>query len=171
MDTNDLPVTQKLAALMEAGRACNPNMQHARGTWGDGKRSGCAMTFAFAGAGISMKGQPEKALASILGITQQEMDSIRRSVVSMNDRTKASLDEIIAAVREDRLDDPGVKHIYYYGTSITMKTFEWVSVDECTGSLTVKAFKSPKVKPEPAKKVRKSAKTGATWPVARGCYA
>ena len=52
MNTNDLPPAAKLAALIETGRAANPDIRHGRTTmFRDG--AACAIGFAALGAGVS----------------------------------------------------------------------------------------------------------------------
>jgi hypothetical protein len=52
MNTNDLPPAAKLAVLIEAGRAANPDLKHGQGTLLE-RGAACAMGFAALGAGLS----------------------------------------------------------------------------------------------------------------------
>lgn len=195
MNTNDLPLAQKLAALMEAGRAAHPNVSHVRGVWGDGKEQGCAMTFAGLGAGLEgLRSRPlVDKLAEMLGASADEMDAIVRRVVHMNDCHNATLPEIIAAIREDRLPEPPVLSLYTPNGIATavqkmqaamleqlfeeqkillLKPFPYIYV---TGTSDPKTF-SVKVEQvgasvPPDKSVRVSAKTGASWPKPKHAFA
>lgn len=197
MNTNDLPLAQKLAALMEAGRAAHPNVRHVRGAWGDGKDKGCAMTYALLGAGLNPEGilngslgtgvLVRDELAKVLGVDPLEVTAIMERVIPMNDDTGASLDEIIEAVRTGNFPErakraaeswlSGVKLLsmdefadlppakfYFTGA---LKSYDWISYDPGQ-PLSIKVEKVGK--PFVDKSVRVSAKTGATWPKAKGAY-
>lgn len=194
MNTNDLPVTQKLAALMEAGRACNPDMKHARRKWGDGKSEGCAMTYALAGAGVAPQtGEFKVILAQLayhLGVEPDAIRQIATRIVSMNDYSQASLDEIIEAVREDKLP-PAVDFYSIVADKILIantmlmqnmdawllsphitKTYKAIAVSQAQDasdySITVSEFPGSAA-PQLPKKVRKG--QGWSAPVARHAYA
>ena len=199
MNTNDLPLAQKLAALMEAGRAAHPNVRHSRGTWGDGKTEGCAMTFAALGAGIQGDfAEPlMQKLAEHLGVDMDELGPVAKRVIRLNDRCgkRVSLDEIIAAVREDRLPEAPVAVTYSnFGDFAALDAQIWeafkahqhqliadvvkmaalpnyyiVWVDAPTLKITVGTVSDKQ--PKPDKSVRASAKTGATWPKPKHAYA
>lgn len=184
MNRNDLPLKEKLAALIEAGRACNPSINHVAGRWGDGAHNGCAMTFAFKAAGVPLADETANinwdGLAAHLGVTRDDVVALGRQIIGMNDNQRAPLSEIVSAIREDRL--PTVRPQPTFGG------FIWIGLDEAASlfsekTIAVKSFGDyesawqktivapMKAKPQPAKKVRVSAKSGTTWPVAKGCYA
>jgi hypothetical protein len=193
MNTNDLPITQKLAALMEAGRACNPGMKHVVGDWGNGKTRGCAMTFALAGAGLPVTKESDVKLAEYLGASVEDLAHIARRVIRMNDAGASSLDEIIAAVREDRLPDSfkyegpsfydkhgtfaalveQVQAKMYASQGSLIKHYYLVSVDESakwtTSVIGGGEIKPAKIQSAKALKVRKG--QGWSAPVARHAYA
>lgn len=193
-----LSPAEQLAALIEAGRAAHPEMRHNHRGWGDGETSGCAMTFAGLALGIPADDIGSRAIAEAMGV--EDVDSfctLAARVMYANDRMGLSLEEITNRLRTGALpDEPGIAE---YGSSIfappyksslfseLLKTYSKVCVDPAAkdGGLSVVFYgdyvsfdssvwvsepKAPKVT-QPAKKVRKSAKTGATWPVAKGCYA
>jgi hypothetical protein len=195
MNTNDLPVAEKLAALIEAGSMSNPGIKH-----GDGRlmrgNSACAMGYALLAIGAtdldkrSLQDYGEKDLAPILGVSESEARALARRVACMNDKG-AELKDIIEAIRMDTLPKFPVSafdHIQWdalydiiplktiYVHPLPMQTFYSVGVeigswDEVKApKLTVSTIKG-NPRPEPAKAVRKSAKTGATWPKPKHAYA
>lgn len=178
MNPNDLPLKEKLAALIEAGRACNPDMAHLHGDWGDGKHSGCAMTFALKAAGLDYSSNWPEQLAEHMGADSAEVFGLARSVMRMNDAMGASIPEIITAIREETLP-PALRlppiafpslgsYIWIapavYGVDIS-------SAGDFSVAWDASIVKREKAKPEPAKKVRASTRTGKTWPAPKGCYA
>lgn len=183
MNANDLPLAQKLAALMEAGRAAHPNVSHVRGVWGDGQTQGCAMTFAALGAGLSdlrARGLVER-LAETMGATAAELEMLARQVVYMNDHRAASMDEIIAAVREERLpvvpprawDEMNEFYAKLLHEAMLFKpiSFTHVYVDE-SWSVKVEKVEGPKEPRTPKPEaLRVNSKTGASWPKPKHAYA
>jgi hypothetical protein len=195
MNTNDLPVAEKLAALIEAGSVSNPGIKHGVGSLARGKMA-CAMGYALLAVGAkglehrSAHDFGENELAPILGISKDEARALAKRVAYMNDHG-AELKDIIEAIRKDTLpkvpvnafddiqwdalyDLTPLKTIYVH--PLPMQTFYSVGVD--IGSwgevkapkLTVSTIKG-NPRPEPAKAVRKSTKTGATWPKPKHAYA
>lgn len=181
---------QQLAALIEAGRACNPDMRHINGAWGDGKERGCAMTFALKAAGIeAVGGHSIPLLAEYMGVEHSELEKLTSSVISANDNSRLSLDEIVTGLRDGTVQK---LQTYVYVSGWTpfvaiskaqlMKLYP--GLNESVGDkISLKFYgdyldfdadvlKPKKIaKPQPAKKVRTSAKTGASWPVAKHAYA
>lgn len=106
MNTNDLPPAAKLAALIEAGRAANPDLKQGRGSWYDaGKRAACAMGFASLGCGVNRKdivSLGAEPLICAIGISAEDWFRFCSPITRMND-TGASLDEIILSLREGEL--------------------------------------------------------------------
>lgn len=103
MNTNDLPPAAKLAALIEAGRAANPDLKQGRGELLRPERhEACALGFACLALGASR--------ASILNFDFGFVDLEERYgfkglvdfVYKINDGG-ASLDEICASLREGEL--------------------------------------------------------------------
>lgn len=183
MQTNDLPLAQKLAALMEAGRAMHPEKHHIRGAlaFGDGV---CAMGYVMLGAGIPIGGvEPNThTLAAALGVEEnRELTELVRSVVRMNDQSRASIEEIIAAVRDGTLPEaPVVVHDFatffaseiqkVFVSSHAMKSFQWIGFDEAAPEK-ISVAKVGASDPKPDKTVRTSAKTGASWPKPKHAFA
>jgi hypothetical protein len=99
----DVSLADKLAALIEAGRATHPNAAHIR-DWGDGKHTGCAMTFAAMGAGlVGLRGRELlNELATAMGTTFEVLEPLAQKVIEMNDGHRAPLAEIVTAIREDK---------------------------------------------------------------------
>ncbi len=203
----DVSLADKLAALIEIGRATNPDAKHIR-NWGDGKTSGCAMTFAAMGAGFSALrgGELADKLADILNANYGEVHALMGKVISMNDDARAPLEDIVKALREGKfpegthrahpLDQYIVTSPAFYDAfskiyaeemaKISKKVFKsyvslmpigdvvYIGTDYAADSWTplpklpTKAALSPKpFKPN----VRKSARTGATWPKPKHAYA
>lgn len=172
---------EQLAALIEAGRAANPTMRHCPG-WGDGVHSGCAMTFAMKAAGLRVRDLD--GLARTLGISDGEMTNLAAAVIRANDEARASLEDVAAALRTNVW--PEAKTYAYIKP---MGPIIWVSSDVIADlynepvKWTVDYIGDPTkfdgdilkpkadAKPQPAKKVRTSAKTGASWPTPKHCYA
>ena len=100
MNTNDLPPAAKLAALIEAGRAANPDVKHGRGNLFYGGEA-CALGFAALGKGVSRGTLSGRALASAL--LPEYPSSLRCAVMVRNDFAGASLDDIIRSLREGEL--------------------------------------------------------------------
>lgn len=186
MNTNDLPLAQQLAALMEAGRACNPNVEHVRRSWGDGKRAGCAMTFAALGAGVTEingNGMGYR-IAKAIGADPGEVVALMERVIHMNDSQRATMDEIIAAVRDGTLPEVPRQTITMeqfkslYEEVLAMpkpsphyfKTYTWIGVDMAKpDTIEVKSMGAlPDLTPTKAVRVGKN---GATWPVPKHAYA
>lgn len=189
----EVSVAEKLAALMEAGQVANPHVRHVRNTWGNGETRGCAMTFVALGAGI--KGIRENVgdeIAQAIGATVGELRPLVRRVMEMNDWHECSVSQIAEHLRNGTYPQPKPRHSALEGwiideaatfdikayaslvVQMNASSIKWISYDIVGDpakfdSATIK----PAVKaiPQPAKKVRTNAKTGATWPVAKHCYA
>lgn len=171
---------QKLAALIETGRACFPDMEHIRKAWGDGDKYGCAMTFAMRAAGVGAVSLFEEdlavnRLADHLGVDRVEMSELAKRVIHANDAVRMGLDEIATALRSDTLPIRTFAHVKpVFGKSIIGEgayfTVSYVgdAIHFDSAILKLKASVKPAT---PAKKTRQSAKTGATWPVPKHCYA
>lgn len=199
MNPNDLPLKEKLAALIEAGRVTHPNVLHVRERWGNGKQTGCAMTFAVLGLGIEMPKDTHfqevvENVAKAMGVDAEELSQLAGRVVRANDSTQMSLDSIVEGLRSETLPEvPKRRHMFLNPAFMEQlfsnkKVFfgglgNYIYFDEAASFKTA-AFgdfstawkqsvteKLPKALPQPAKKVRVSAKHGATWPVAKHAYA
>lgn len=172
---------QKLAALIDMGRACHPDIEHGCGALFRGNAA-CAMGFAILAAGLPRNvGCTE--LAAHLGCSVDELDPLVQKIVRMNDRDRASIPEIVEAVRTQNF--PTYAHVgvqkwmtfdeaaLVFPVSGKQQPYTW-GVDFIGDPMKFDAaILAPKVtvKPQPAAKVRTSAKTGATWPVPKHCYA
>lgn len=171
----ELSTAQKLAALIDAGRAAHPNMRHGRGHWTTGENSGCALTFAGVALGIDAKRVSFFTLGEKLGINGYE-DPLLDQVICYNDFTDASLEEIAEALRDGSIAEKGQKaHQAYMQRRFAQHAeavsafsqYVYVSVaDEC--KLTVSVM-GEKATPQPAAKVRKG--QGWSAPVAKHAYA
>jgi hypothetical protein len=100
MNTHDLPPAAKLAALIEAGRAANPDLKHGRGfAYSVRDKEACALGFAAFGAGVSREGVAWISLDRIMpGLTV----ALARKVIAANDGGM-TLDEVIHSLREGEL--------------------------------------------------------------------
>lgn len=186
----EVSVADKLAALIEAGRAAHPNLLHARGNLHDGKKA-CAMGFALLGAGLvpAMMEAPDE-LAAAMGVDAKQLRNIARRVVEMNDHSHASMEEIVEALRGDSLPPAPLNMpfdleggwIKTYAKVIAQQQGSIVKlvIDEYYGQMAKfdPVVFMPKVMETvelpfkaPAKKVRNSTKTGKCWPVAKHAYA
>ena len=100
MNTNDIPLAAKLAVLIEAGRAANPDLRQGQCALLVDKWA-CALGFACLGNGktrdevAALGGMSWKAIYSAIGIFD---DGLIRSVWTANDRG-ASLDKIVRDLR------------------------------------------------------------------------
>lgn len=171
MNTNDLPVTQKLAALIEAGRVAHPNVEQCRGAlWRNGRA--CAMGFAALGAGMNPGSAEDitSKLAEILGVSWRDVNDLAFHVVRMNDSDRASIDQIVEALRTNTLPQPPI-YAVSDAAVISLSNYIALSATADATSFTVTHYGPSKAATAPAKKVRKSAKSGATWPTPKGCYA
>lgn len=110
MNTNDLPPAARLAALIEAGRAANPDLAHGRGTLLT-EKSACALGFAGLGAGVSRETLRDPngnyvALAKALGTKYAALSVCAKTVygetMRRNDRG-ATLADICRELREGEL--------------------------------------------------------------------
>lgn len=190
----EVSVADKLAALIEAGRAAHPEKEHVRKAWAT-QEGVCAMSFAYLAAGIdpSMGGEGKYALARAIGCEADELGPLMRAVVSRNDSTTSTIPEIVTALRSGELkpDDGGVYFVDCdppeYGW---IKTYAQVMAKQQNGMIKlVTSFYGDKLKFDPvvfapkvmetvelpfkapAKKIRQNAKTGKCWPVAKHAYA
>jgi hypothetical protein len=106
MDHGNLPPAAKLAALIEAGRAANPQMHQCQGAWFDDKGGACAMGFAAMGAGVGRNVVGNYALMNrffgIVGVRSDRWMGFSSPITRMNDNG-ASLAEICASLREGEL--------------------------------------------------------------------
>jgi hypothetical protein len=109
MNTNDLPPAARLAALIEAGRAANPDIKHGQCTLFKEKEA-CAIGFAMLGSGVSRESLPDFSTAMAachLGFKHRKEviftpRTLTEQVVRMND-SGASLRAICKALREGDL--------------------------------------------------------------------
>jgi hypothetical protein len=101
MNINDLPPAAKLAALIEAGRAANPDLKLGHGRLYDPcKQEACALGYACLGAGIA-RNQVQQWGTAIRLLPEFSWD-FQMAVATQNDRG-ATLDEIIQSLREGEL--------------------------------------------------------------------
>jgi hypothetical protein len=101
MNINDLPPAAKLAALIEAGRAANPDLKHGRGAAYSADRSeACALGFAAFGAGVSREGAAWTTLDRIM---PELTRALAYKVIAANDEGVMTLDQIIHSLREGEL--------------------------------------------------------------------
>jgi hypothetical protein len=99
MNTHDLPPAAKLAALIEAGRAANPDMKQRFGGMTIYGNTTCALGFAALGAGIPRdRIAPTNEFFSVFAFA----DNLWSPVARMND-AGSTLDEIIHSLREGEL--------------------------------------------------------------------
>lgn len=188
----EVSVADKLAALIEAGRASHPDLQHLRNTW-KGEKGVCAMSFAYLAASIDpvLGGEGRNALATVMNCNVDELDDLMRGVIEMNDWNHADLPSICEALRagrvKPRISDAMISFQPSYGwikTYAKVMAVQQGSVIKIITNLYGDADKfdpvvfAPKLMETvelpykaPAKKFRKSAKNGATWPVAKHAYA
>lgn len=171
-----LTLAEKLAAIMEAGRACHPDREHGRAALFRGNQA-CAMGFALLGAGA---GSYEE-LASHLGATLQELEPLVAGVIRMNDDECAPLAEIIAATRANTLPlgnfiSFGLSPAALYGTVFLSSpdsfTITYIGNPQkaLAGIIYPAVADYVKKLAAPAAKVR-TGKHGRTWPVAKRAYA
>jgi hypothetical protein len=203
MQTNDLPLAQQLAALLEAGRACNPDKAHIREELAT-KDGMCAMGFIAAALGLDVSHNSTSGaaddIAQKLGVGYEAVYPLVRRIVQMNDSRGASLAEIAEAIRTNTL--PEVSPLTFMGGAVDLskflvidskpfvgsflgggtKSIDGMWVDEATSWMKVYPIvhsdganitfsQVGEFKPTPAKAVRQSAKTGATWPAPKHAYA
>jgi hypothetical protein len=112
MNTNDLPPAAKLAALIEAGRAANPDLAHGRGHfYSSSEGSACALGFAALGAGVARikidfdgAGESADTVEGALGLPIRlfSSDALTGRVARMNDEGE-TIDEILFSLREGEL--------------------------------------------------------------------
>lgn len=112
MNTNDLPPAARLAALIEAGRAANPDLKHGRGAWYvPENREACALGFAGLALGVPRDVMADsarnyRAVGNALGVEPSDMIWTRTTlygVVQRKNDAGATLDEIITSLREGEL--------------------------------------------------------------------
>lgn len=108
MNTNDLPPAARLAVLIEAGRAANPDLEHGvRALIHEGRA--CALGFALLGAGCARNEMNPRKMPQYLGLYMPgscphgdpDMPLTWR-VALMND-AGASLQDICQELREGEL--------------------------------------------------------------------
>lgn len=110
MNTNDLPPAAKLAVLIEAGRAANPDLKHSacyREHEGSRMVACCSMTMAALGAGVP-RGEMERALSAseLIGKALQIGSPFESELwldTSLANGSASSFDEIILSLREGEL--------------------------------------------------------------------
>jgi hypothetical protein len=106
MNTNDLPPAAKLAALIEAGRAANPDLKHGMGAYlQDG--AACAIGFATLACGVSRSDisrtiRDGRLMEAFPGISNPRQWQIFNRVEFMNDGG-ATLEQITRELREGEL--------------------------------------------------------------------
>lgn len=100
MNTNDLPPAAKLAALIEAGCAANPDLAHGRSVLLN-ERTACAIGFACLGNGYPREIVSEHIFG--FGFLPEECARLAADVMRMNDVDHASLEEICTSLREGEL--------------------------------------------------------------------
>ena len=105
MNTNDLPPAAKLAALIEAGRAANPDLSlDGRVYFFESQKCGCALAFAVLGTGeIQRVNEDEIVIAAMRGARFLKMPQKLTDAVEMEAFYGKSLDEICASLREGEL--------------------------------------------------------------------
>lgn len=105
MNTNDLPPAAKLAALIEAGRAANPDLKHGRlNLLNVEQDSACALGFAALALGVTREDLVHRQITrGYAALNKAFPFTLVDRVWRVNDRQKASLDEIIASLREGEL--------------------------------------------------------------------
>jgi hypothetical protein len=182
-------LAEQLAALIDAGRVAHPNVQHSRGHWGDGVHSGCAMTFAFLAVGVDT----QRGLARRLGCKPDDLKQLLRRVINANDKLGYSLAGITAGLRANTLPEPPLEALLLTGheAQVIAQALEssFFTVALGAGGISVwftgkqptdpkspslaeqTSFVVKKVYEAGRAHVRTSARTGATWPVPKHCYA
>jgi hypothetical protein len=111
MNANDLPPAAKLAALIEAGRAANPDLKHGRGQYLEVRygTGACALGFALLATGMKREvlafrsddSITDDAFKTHLGMVFLS-NNLLGQVADKND-FGLSLDEIILSLREGEL--------------------------------------------------------------------
>jgi hypothetical protein len=110
MNTNDLPPAAKLAALIEAGRAANPDIEQGKGSLRPTPVSACALGFAALALGMprnccmdeaAEKADPLFVSAGFIG-GYRRGNGLIEGVFLLNDRG-ASVAEIVRSLREGEL--------------------------------------------------------------------
>lgn len=107
MNTNDLPPAAKLAVLIEAGRAANPNVGRSvyafarRGV--KGLNGGCALCMALLGAGVSQKTIHDGCGYVLVKERLSEFSPNLLWAVEKLNFEVDSFDEIILSLREGEL--------------------------------------------------------------------
>jgi hypothetical protein len=107
MNTHDLPPAAKLAALIEAGRAANPDLKQNKGELLRRGRA-CAMGFAALAAGAAREELDWDLVGPDSDVTAKRLlgdlyELGRHSVIPMNDDDNKSIEEIIQSLREGEL--------------------------------------------------------------------
>jgi hypothetical protein len=117
----DVSLADQLAALIEVGRATHPDAKHIR-DWGDGRHTGCAMTFAAMGAGlIGLRGRELlNELAEAMGTTYEVLEPLAQKVIEMNDGHRAPLADIVTAIREDKWPTPTTLQVSAFDPLLTV---------------------------------------------------
>lgn len=104
MNTNDLPPTAKLAALIEAGRAANPDIGHGTNNYFDGKNA-CAIGFATLACGVDRKDITRRMrhpdVMAAVGFKENQVSLFNR--VEFENDAGMSLDDICKSLREGEL--------------------------------------------------------------------
>lgn len=101
MNTNDLPPAARLAALIEAGRAANPDLKQGRGTlFNPDKGEACAIGFAKLACGVprDTKAMQRDSMHALFSVPF----TICHEVVIANDRGQ-TIAEICTSLREGEL--------------------------------------------------------------------
>lgn len=115
MSQNDLPLHEKLAALIVAGRTANPQISHCRYSLGGRNEhtyEACAIGYAMLGAGVDRtQSHPYQGLIEALDPRlelRDELFNLISAVESLNDRQiggggfRYSLDEVIEMTRSGK---------------------------------------------------------------------
>lgn len=101
MNANDLPPAAKLAALIEAGRAANPDLKHGHNVLLY-NGAACALGFACLGVGAPRERINGYSIGPIQTFLADFAGPLTDAVIAKNDGG-ASLDGIILSLREGEL--------------------------------------------------------------------
>lgn len=108
MDHSNLPPAAKLAALIEAGRAANPNLKQCRNAYFI-EGSACALGFACLGTGLVSHADMMARGGAFLDESENPLmpwasAALRQGVAFLNDRG-APLSEILQSLREGAFEE------------------------------------------------------------------
>lgn len=106
MNANDLPASARLAVLIEAGRAANPDLKHGRAHLLNDDGEACALGFACLAAGATretIRLRPY-CIEDILGMPMlPRRGNLLWRIAMFNDREGSTIDGVVHALREGEL--------------------------------------------------------------------